>query len=170
MRSCLHSSLRSFAPQFEGLSLSVTICKQLIIAKKQEELEKQVATIKQYTEVAKWTFNGDRATGYGMATGSPISGWWKDHIRSEKGEYVWKCNNDALEHYKSIIKQYSIYPFPYLLIAQCLKKQGDSSWKGYAEEGFRHAKGTVQISGHYVDHNWAYFKLKELLEEDAKRQ
>ena len=103
-----------------------------------------------------------------MGVAGPLGNPFNNDI-SYNGEILsHKCDSGALNDYKSIIKQYPQYPFPYYYVAMCLKKQKDPSWKSYALKGIELFTKTTSIPKHSVTHDDGLKLLKEVIHESAK--
>jgi cell division protein FtsB len=131
-----------------------------------EELEREVSTLREYAEVARWTLHGNRSLGGGTEISSPVAGWTKDYIVEQKDNRVkWKCNRPALEYYRNMTIIHPRYPFPYYFLAKCLRALREDSWRDYAQEGIRILEKTTRIAGHDPSHDDALRELRHLLEE-----
>jgi Tetratricopeptide repeat len=69
----------------------------------------------------------------------------------------------GLEKCRNAIKQFPNFPFTYYALAYCLEKQGDSSWRPYAEKAVAIFEETTVISGHQKSHEQSLAYLKQLL-------
>ncbi len=130
----------------------------------QRTLETEFEAIRDYGEVATWTFLGAKSLG-GMETGSPVGGWRKNYVWEKDGNIGWKCNSEAINHYKQIIDKHPRYPFPFYPLVICLKKQGDDSWRQYAKKAISILEKTTLVPGRSPDHDDALLRFKELLNE-----
>ena len=128
-------------------------------------LKADVTTLKEYGEVAKWNFDGGTVVGGGVSVGGPVGNWHHDYLKREGDGISWKCTDDALTHYKSIIRDHPRYPFPYYLLAACLKKSGDNSWKTLAENGISILEQTTKVPGHDPAHDDLLKRLREFVSE-----
>ena len=126
-------------------------------------LQNQVEMQRLYAEVATWNLSGNKWTGYfGVAT--PVQDWAKKfQTQYRDGKIVFQCKDEALVQYKNTMKKNPLYPFPYVIIAGCLKGKGNKSWKDYAEKGLHHLQGTTQILAHHPDHDRYFTRAQELL-------
>lgn len=115
-----------------------------------------------YSEVATWTLDGSKSLGGGVAVSSPVAGWFKDYI-IKKGERIeWKCDSEATEYYKNMIKRYPTYPYPYYFLAFCLKNHGQKHWTDIAQQGAQICEKIVKIPNHEPGYERCLALLKEL--------
>ncbi|MBI1770285.1 MAG: hypothetical protein HYR67_18095 [Bacteroidetes bacterium] len=75
------------------------------------------------------------------------------------------CGQSALSKYKNIIKLDPKFPFSYFVLASCLKKNDDPSWRRYALTGKEILEMTTRIGGHHSNHDVALRDLQEMLKE-----
>lgn len=127
-------------------------------------LEKEFEAIRDYGEVATWTFLGYKSVG-GMMTNSPVSGWRKDYVKQKDGIVNWECTSEAINHYKQMIVKHPRYPFPLYPLVICLKKQGNDSWRQYARKAVSILEKTTQVPGHNPGHDDTLLNFKKLLNE-----
>ncbi len=139
------------------------------------ELEKESAERKveperpkdpeRYSETAMWTMDGRMKLPDGQFVESPVAGWSDTYRREKPGEPArWRCGSVALFHYREVIEKYPEFPFPFCVVAQCLKTQGEPSWQEYARKGLSVLEKTVKIPGHVSDHDDALAELQVLLD------
>jgi hypothetical protein len=139
------------------------------------ELEKESAERKveperlkdpeRYSEMAMWTMDGRIKLPDGQFVETPVAGWSDTYRREKPGEPVrWRCGSVALFHYREVIEKYPEFPFPFCVLAQCLKAKGEPSWQEYARKGLSVLEKTVKISGHVSDHDEALAELQVLLD------
>jgi hypothetical protein len=126
-------------------------------------LTKDLVSLKDYGEVATWNFHGSKIVGSGVAVSSPVGNWRKDFVKEEDGRLSWKCNQDAINQYKLTTEKHINYPFPYYLLAVCLKNVGDNSWRTFAQKGISILEHTTKVSGHDPGHDDALGRLKSLV-------
>jgi hypothetical protein len=116
-------------------------------------------------EVATWTFEGQMRLWNGQFIDGPVAGWIDSYKEEKTGEASqWSCASEAIFHYREIMEGYPKYPFPYYVLSQCLKTQGETSWKGYANKGLVILKKTTKIPGHVQDHDRILGELQNLLD------
>jgi hypothetical protein len=138
------------------------------------ETEEYLKSMKEYWEIARIDFNGNMPQGGGIATSSPLEGWaagYAEMITDDQNK-TWsivgpeKCARPALDQYKSVTEERPYWPFPYFLLAICLKPQNDPSWKSYAEKAQGILEHTVAIPGCAPDHQEILVAVKRTLGED----
>ena len=127
------------------------------------EIESDLLALRDYGEVATWTFLGRKSL-YGMETASPVGGWTKGYIEENDGELEIKCDSESINYYKQMTIKHPHYPFPFYPLALCLKRQGDESWRQYANEAVRILKKTTLVPSHDRSHEDALQKFKNLLD------
>ncbi len=156
------------------LGLSVTTVNFLFDQKQIEALQYKVSLmggdvdrILDYSEVATWNFYGSKSIGGGISVSSPIGNWHQGFVRNHEMNLSWQCNNEAISHYKLIIEKHPNYPFPYYLLAICLQKKGDDSWKILANKGISILENTTKISGHDPSHDDVLKRLRDLVSEKS---
>ena len=71
------------------------------------------------------------------------------------------CEENKEIVYRQLIQEFPDYPFPYSILAFCLKEKSDSSWKSYAKKAIDILKITVKIDGHKSVHEEQLKILKE---------
>jgi hypothetical protein len=135
------------------------------LEKKSSKLEEQLSNYYTYAEVATWNLLGGKMAGFGVEVNSPVSGWTKGYTRGEGRELEWKCDSSAIVHYKRIIEKQPLYPFTYYVLAICLKRLGDDSWKKYAKDGIQILEKTTTIPGHDPGHDAALKSMKGLFND-----
>jgi len=146
--------------------LSITTINHLYDQREKNKLKEQVSALRDYAEVARWDFRGDRSLGGGAKVPSPIAGWAEAYI-VEHGDdrVVWKCNPHALECYRRMTIKHPRYPFAYYFLAKCLRELREDAWRDYAEEGICILEKTTKIPGHDPGHDDALRELRALLEK-----
>jgi hypothetical protein len=118
-----------------------------------------------YSEVAMWTIDGRMKLPNGQFVDSPVAGWSDTYRQEKPGEPArWKCGSAALFHYREVMEKYPEFPFPFSVLAQCLKAKGEPSWQEYAKKGLSVLEETVKIPGHVSDHDDALAQLETLLD------
>lgn len=133
--------------------------------KKSSKLEEQLSNYYTYAEVATWNLLGGKMAGFGVDVNSPVSGWTKGYTRGDGSQLEWKCDSSAIVHYKRIIEKQPLYPFPYYVLAICLKRLGDESWKKYAKDEMNILEKTTTIPGHAPEHDAVLKSIKGLFNE-----
>ncbi|MBC2733020.1 MAG: hypothetical protein HF981_01555 [Desulfobacteraceae bacterium] len=125
---------------------------------------------KEYGAVAQWTFDGSAVPrgGAGVAFGSPVAGWARNHITFVNDRPRCNCTDDDIEHFKLYINRFPKYPFPYYVLAVCLVQRQDSGWVAYAEKCLAIVEKTTQIDGHSPDHNLLKANVIHLLEHGGR--
>jgi hypothetical protein len=138
------------------------------------ETEDHLTSMKEYWEIARIDFNGNIPQGGGIGRSSPLASWtagYAEMITDDQNK-TWsivgteKCSGPALDQYKSVIEEHPYWPFPYFLLAICLKPQNDLSWKSYAEKAHGILERTVAIPGCVPDHIEILASVKKTLGED----
>lgn len=145
-----------------------TIDKIAQLEKELSEQKRQQEIIKEYSDVARINFDGRIELG-GISTGSAVSGWKKDFVKDKDGKMTAKCSPDAFGQYKETINKYPKYPFPYFLIAMCLKGQHDPAWRDYAKVGIGILEKTTMVPIHSPSHDDVLKRLNDMLSEDERK-
>jgi len=131
---------------------------------------RQVAEAPGYAEVAHWTASGHYTNPFGTTHG-PAYGWLDGHTDALEGGGVrYKCESSDVDHYQQIAKRFRQYPFPYWVIAACLKNHRDEAWRIYAQDGLRHVEHTTKVPGHNEEHDWLLNKLREMLGDERQNR
>jgi hypothetical protein len=142
--------------------------------RKIRETEDHLTSMKEYWEIARGDFNGKIPQGGGISTDSTLAGWTAGYaeMTTDHQNKTWrivgpeKCSGPALDQYKSVIKEHPYWPFPYFLLALCLKPQNDPSWESYAEKARGILDHTAAIPGCSPDHIEILAAVKKTLGED----
>jgi len=128
-------------------------------------IKDDLVALRDYGEVATWGFNGGKYLGGGASVASPVENWQSGYVTSQDGRLSWKCSEAALTHYRSVIHDQPRYPYPYYLLALCLKKKGDESWRTYARDGISILEHTTRVSGHDRGQDDVLKRLQKLISE-----
>ena len=155
-----------------GLAIAASIYatdsrEQQRLRKKLGTVQGQLSDLESFGAVAKWGFTGSKLLGGGVSVASPVSGWMSSFVRTEGDQLTWECSPTARQHYRSIITRQPDFPFPYLLLATCLKRANDEHWRSLAERGLEIVVRTTKVPDHDPEHDEALQRFQALLHETA---
>ena len=123
---------------------------------------------KRFRDVALWTMDGQIKLWNGQFVDSPVAGWSDKNMQGDDESLTgWRCGSQDLLRYHDIVEQFPNYPFPYYVLARCLKTKAQSSWKDYARKGIAILEKTTNIPGHVSDHDHALAEMQKLLKEPS---
>lgn len=125
----------------------------------------------EYSDIVQFNWHGYTTSDpRGGGFGTPFSGWTEDPITDRRcvhmvydsdshryTHFSWICDQMALDHYKKVIEECPRFPFPYAVMALCMKEKGMDGWKAIAIEGKAIFDKTATIPGPHV-RNYKHFK------------
>lgn len=126
--------------------------------------KKQISDLSDYGEVATYTFNGYQQSGLFLSPFTPVSKWNQGYLTVTNNIYLFKCNPEAMKHYKNIIDKYPKFPFPYLALSECLLKNQDPSWRNYAMKAKSILEITTRIPLHCEAHDGWLKQVNKILD------
>lgn len=126
--------------------------------------KKQINDLSDFGEVATYTFDGYQQSGQFLSPSTPVSKWSQGYLTVANNNYLFKCNPDAIKHYKEIIDKYPRFPFPYLALSGCLLKNQDPSWRKYAIKAKSILEITTQIPLHCEAHDGWLKQINKILD------
>ena len=126
-------------------------------------LRQQVESVRDYSDVARLTFNGSEYVGGDITFSSPLTKIMEGTFTEvSPGRYRRVCTDAAVAKYKKAIQEFPRFPFSYFWLALCLRDRGESPWQPHARSAYSIFEPTTQIAGHQVSHDEAKSFLAEL--------
>jgi hypothetical protein len=127
-------------------------------------LRQQVESVRDYSDVARLTFNGSEYVGGDITFSSPLMKIMEGTFTEVSPDrYRRVCTDVALTKYRKAIQVFPRFPFSHFWLALCLRDRGESSWQSLARSAYSIFERTTQIAGHQVSHDEAKSYLAELL-------
>ncbi len=124
----------------------------------------ELADLSEYGEVATYTFNGYQKSGQFLSPFTPVSKWTEGYLIIREKEYLFNCNQDSINYYKSLIKKYPKFPFPYIALSRCLLGEKDSSWRQCVIKAQSILRKTTKIPLHSKEHDLWLEQVNKMLD------
>jgi hypothetical protein len=126
-----------------------------------------------WAPIAKLNFDGGTDLGGGMSSGSWMVDWGYDREndkrivdRTEDRNLIWSCDARSMELFEKAIAKEPLFPFPYFVIAKCLREQKhDERWRQYAKKCESILLKTTKVPGHSSSHDAILKQVREMLRE-----
>lgn len=128
------------------------------------QAREQISSLTEYGEIATYTFKGLQQSGQFLSPFTPVSKWTEGYLNVENNQYYFSCTNDAIEHYNNLIDTFPRFPFPYLALSGCLRKNNDASWRDYAIKARSILEKTTMIPLHCKEHDGWLEQINKLLD------
>lgn len=127
-------------------------------------LRQQIESVRDYSDMARLTFNGSEYVGGDITFSSPLTKIMEGTFTVViPDRYRRVCTDAALTKYRKAIQAFPRFPFSHFWLALCLRDRGESSWQSHARSAYSIFERTTQIAGHQASHDEAKSYLAELL-------
>jgi hypothetical protein len=131
-----------------------------------QALVEEVESLRDYSDVARLTFNGTLYTGGDIKWNTELSEIMEGtFVEAEPNRFRRVCTQGALEKNRQAILRFSHFPFSHYWLALCLRDQGNPEWRAHATTALSIFERTTKISGHQASHDDAKAYLEEILKE-----
>jgi hypothetical protein len=165
----IRKKLEGHAEKIKKMSEEATSALQEI-----QKVQDALDSMGKYGQIAAVNFRGIIMVG-SVGSNTELEGWdggFVEFHRKHMGGSTYnyriegekRCTSAALDQYRSIIKKHPLWPFPYSILAICLKGQDDKSWEDHARRALEILEKTSAVPNHDHDHAAMMHVMKQLLQ------